>query len=399
MIKDNKSIIRRTAIRSVLLVGVAFIAFYFYSKSAPERNPWGSTAQGRERMTLGNAFRNAATSLAERIGLPWPKREKPPELERQSLIFRTMSTAAAIDLQNEDLARIRKALPLCRAALESVNGTCNIFDPKSELSRLNASAYDAPFECSPELWSVLTQARRFYRLSGGAFDVTIDPLMRLWGFGNPRENAPTEEEIAEAKKHVGLDKVEFDDAKRTVRFTAPGMSINLGGIAKGYALDLAAAEAKRNGISCGWIDLGGNILALPDPPPGRTACRAGLRDPFLRGKSFFGVTPVLNEAISTSGNYERNTVIDGVRYGHIVDPRTGRPTTGRISVTAIAPTGIESDALSTTIFLRGPEIVPELTREFPTLRVLIVQEKDGVLQTLRFGSGWEGVPDAKKPTP
>lgn len=368
MMKNDRSTVRHVAIRSVLLIAAMVGAAYFYFR------------QDRFRLSF--------------MG----QEDAPPKTERQSLIFRTMSTIATIDLQNEDAATIQRALPRCRAAMESVNGLCNIFDPASELSRLNATAADKPFECSVELWNLLAQARRFHRLSGGAFDVTIDPLMRLWGFGgSPRTTIPTEQEIAEAKRRVGLEKVEFDEEKRTVRFTVPGMSINLGGIAKGYALDLTVAEAKRNGVSCGWIDLGGNVTALSEPPPGKKNYRAGLRDPFLRGQSFFGVIPILNESVSTSGDYERNTTIEGVRCGHIIDPRTGRPATGRISATVVAPTGVESDALSTTAFLAGPEIIPELQKEFPTLRAVIVQEKNGVLETLRFGSDLGGVPDAKRP--
>ena len=317
---------------------------------------------------------------------------------RETVMFSTMSTFATVSLAHKEKQTIGNAFGAVTAAVREVEKTCNIFDPESELSRLNASAADEPFVCSDLLWDVLTHARAFYRDSGGLFDVTVDPLMKLWGFHSKRETLPSPEEIAEAKRLTGLDKVVFDDEKHSVKFTVPGMSINLGGIAKGYALDRAADAARAFDVNIGWIEIGGNILALPKKYNGRNYT-AGIRNPFNKD-SILGKTTLSDAAVSTSGNYERYVVIDGTQYTHIIDPVTGMPVAGMDSVSVIVPAGksippgVASDALSTSIFIAGPDAVAGWMKKFPGLRVLIVRGPVGKPEILKFGKGWGEIPDA-----
>ena len=313
----------------------------------------------------------------------------------ESIVFSTMSTVGSVNAGHKEKIAVKNALAAAHEAIREVEKTCNIFDPESELSRLNATAADEPFACGDLLWDVLVQARAFWRDSGGAFDVTIDPLMKLWGFHSKRETLPSEAEIAEAKQLTGLDKVVFDDEKHTVKFTVPGMSINLGGIAKGYALDRAADALRKNGITTGWIEIGGNILALPKKSGGGKYA-AGIRNPFHKD-DLLGRTELRDAAISTSGNYERYVVIDGKQYTHIIDPVTGLPVSGMDSVTVIAPTGVSSDALSTSIFIAGPDAVAGWTKKFPGLRVLIVRGPADKPEVLKFGKGWGDVPSDLPP--
>ena len=318
----------------------------------------------------------------------------PRRMHEETFMFSTMSTMATVKLAHKEKMPISNAQTAAHEAVREVEKTCNIFDPESELARLNASAADEPFACSDLLWDVLCRARTFHRDSGGVFDVTIDPLMKLWGFHRARETLPTAEEIAEAKRLTGLDKVVFDDAKRTVKFTVPGMSINLGGIAKGYALDRAAAAVLACGVKTGWIEIGGNILALPKIPGGGKY-DAGVRNPFDKD-AILVHTSIGDAAISTSGNYERYVVIDGKRYTHIIDPATGLPVADMDSVTVIVPAGLDvppgvaSDAISTSIFIAGPDAVAAWTEKFPGLRVLIVRGPAEKPEILKFGKGWGG---------
>ena len=313
----------------------------------------------------------------------------------ESLIFSTMSTTATVDLGGKDRGAVKQALAAAHAAVREVEKTCNIFDTDSELSRLNAKAADEPVACGDLLWDLLTLAREFYRDSGGVFDVTIDPLMKLWGFHSKRETLPTAEEIAEAKALTGLDKVVFDDEKHTVKFSVPGMSLNLGGIAKGYALDRAAAAVQALGIRTGWIEIGGNILALPKKKGGGKYS-AGIRNPF-RKTELLGHAPMADAAISTSGNYERYVVIDGRQYTHIINPSTGLPVADMDSVTVIVPAGgsippgTASDAVSTSIFIAGPDAVGGWTKRFPGLRVLIVRGAADNPEILKYGKGWNDI--------
>ena len=265
----------------------------------------------------------------------------------------------------------------------------------SVMSVMSVAAADEPFACGELLWDVLAQARAFWRDSGGVFDVTIDPLMKLWGFHSKRETLPSEAEIAEAKRLTGLDKVVFDDETRTVKFTVPGMSINLGGIAKGYALDRAADAVRKLGVKTGWIEIGGNILALPKKSGGGKYA-AGIRNPF-RKDDLLGRTALSDAAISTSGNYERYVVIDGKQYTHIIDPAAGLPVSGMDSVTVIADSGVASDALSTSIFIAGPDAVAGWTKRFPGLRVLIVRGPADKPEVLKFGKGWGDIPSQLPP--
>ena len=321
--------------------------------------------------------RNLALVLVMGVMVAYVALHDSRRLYGESMIFSTMSTTASVDLWHKDRAKVKQALAAAHGAIREVEKTCNIFDPESELSQLNAKAAEEPFVCGDLLWEVLTYARTFYRDSAGAFDVTIDPLMKLWGFHSKRETLPSDEEIAAAKALTGLDKVEFDDARHSVRFTVPGMSINLGGIAKGFALDRAAAAVRALGITTGWIEIGGNILALPKKNGGGRYS-AGIKNPF-RKDTLLGHVPMRDAAISTSGNYERYVVIDGRQYTHIIDPATGLPVADMDAVTVIVPAGkdvppgVASDAISTSVFIAGPDAVAGWMKRFPGLRVLIVR--------------------------
>jgi len=339
--------------------------------------------------------RNIALSLVVGICLLYVALRDGRRMHSETIMFSTMSTFGTVSLAHQEKMMVSNALSAAHEAVREVEKTCNIFDPESELSKLNATAADKPFACSDLLWDVLAQARAFWKDSGGIFDVTIDPLMKLWGFHSKRETLPSEEEIAEAKRLTGLDKVVFDDEKHTVKFTVPGMSINLGGIAKGYALDCAAKAVRELGVKTGWIEIGGNILALSKKSGGGKYA-AGIRNPFHK-EDILGKTPLSDAAISTSGNYERYVVIDGKQYTHIIDPATGLPVSGMDSVTVIAPTGVASDALSTSIFIAGPDAVASWTKKFPGLRVLIVRGPADKPEVLKYGKGWGDIPSDLPP--
>ncbi len=201
------------------------------------------------------------------------------------------------------------------------------------------------------------------------------------------------------------------------------MSINLGGIAKGYALDYAAKQLKqRFGFERGFIDIGGNALALPEPPPPKqtagqpfsfrnlftrmglreTPYSAGIRNPFSSDpSSICGIVTLQNEAISTSGSYERYLMINGKRYSHIINPKTGYPVENMLSVTVIAPSGMDSDVLSTAIFVAGPEFALEFHEKNPDFRALIFQlnpQDPSKVQSFVIGEGFDfSVPEVPVP--
>jgi thiamine biosynthesis lipoprotein len=295
--------------------------------------------------------------------------------EKHSISFPAMGTVASLTLYT-DAETFRKALDAVRSEFDKVERIASLHKADSALSRLNAGAARKAFVCSAEMWELLTEARRAFRLSEGAFDVSIAPLMVHWGFYRKRSAVPSQAETEKIKALTGLDKILFDDAGRRVKFPRAGFSLDLGGIAKGYAIDKAFQAVTETGIKRGVIDLGGNLRLLPLPPPGQKCYRIGIRRP---GRKNGSVMPGIlrlpgNRAVSSSGDYARFVELSGKRYGHIIDPATGIPAPGERAVTAVAPWGMTSDWLSTAVYLRGKKMARKLEKELDHTRFVIIEK-------------------------
>lgn len=238
----------------------------------------------------------------------------------------------------------------------------------SELMRLCAKAGGPPVPVSEELFRVLEFAQEVSRRSEGAFDVTVGPMVALWRKARRSRQFPTQEELAQARALVGWQKVKLDAEKRTVQISTPGMRLDLGGIAKGYAGDEAQAVLKRHGITRALVEAGGDIVVSgppPDKPGWEIQLMATPGDPSPR------TLALSNVAISTSGDTEQYVEFGGKRYSHIVDPRTGLGLTDRVVVTVLAPNGITSDSLSTTISVLGAEKGKALAKTYPGVTAII----------------------------
>ena len=257
-----------------------------------------------------------------------------------------------------------------RSAYAEVETIADLHRPDSELSRLNATAADKPFKCSPLLWEMLMESRRAWRLSAGAFDISVKPLMDLWGFYRRCQLPPNPDEIEACRQRCGLAKVRFNDDEHTVFFTFPGMALDLGGIAKGFALDLAAKRLNELGESPdGILDLGGNLLLL-----GQRSYRIGIKDPACPKQLAETLELTGPLAVASSGDYERFVVLAGKKYGHIVDPDTGCPAVCPWAATVWCRRAVDSDWLSTTLFLRGDnaELLKSLRCELPEMNFKII---------------------------
>lgn len=272
--------------------------------------------------------------------------------------------------------------------VEQVDKTCDIYKSDSELSRLNQTAYKKPFVCSELLWNLLLESKKYYEISEGSFDISATPLMKLWGFYRKRKTLPSPVEVAEAKKNIGLDKVIFDMKKRSIRFKVPGMRLDLGGIAKGFAVDLAAKAAKKQNVKVGIINLSGNAYCFQEPFPGKEKYVIGVRDP-LHKNMICGTVSLLNQSVATSGDYERYVIINGKHYAHIMDPRTGDPVENMLSVTVITPSATAADALSTTIFINGANFAEQFHAKHPETSFLIIRKnEDGNSEMIKIGDIW-----------
>ena len=301
-----------------------------------------------------------------------PKPEPAAALEKATRTYPIMGTMAEVTLYGSP-ELTEKAADTVYDVFKEVETTCNIFNPNSELSRLNREAGEHPFKCGPLLWDALQGGRKAWKLSDGAFDITARPLMVLWGFYSKQKQLPSREEINKALAVVGLDKVEFDDQSHTVKFKVKGMSFDLGGIAKGFAVDRAVRAVKKLGVKCGIINLAGNMYCFPEPPPGRESYRIGIRNPLNKAEAC-GVINVKNISIATSGNYERYVVIDGKRYTHIMNVKTGLPVAHMLSVTVVTPSAETADAMSTSIFINGEDFARKIRAQIPGTSVLIIRE-------------------------
>ncbi len=324
----------------------------------------------KRRAVFGIA--SALLLLLVAAAVAWWAVHREARLEKFRRAFPVMGTIGAFTLYGDDPAAADEAMTAARAEFDRVRKFANLYDPESELSRLNRSAASAPFACSDELWLLLSEARQAFEFSNGAFDITAKPLMDLWGFYRKRgDSLPSAAETEQARKLVGLEKVVFDDDAHTVFFPVSGMSFDLGGIAKGYAVDLAAEAVTARGFTRGVIDLGGNLKLLPQGPPGHSFYRVGIRDPRNRDEVLPEPMELRDAALSTSGDYERFVTIGGVRYGHIMDPATGMPTRSEYSVTVVAPSALLADWLSTAVFLRGEALARRAEQSFPGVEVTI----------------------------
>ncbi|OGV51603.1 MAG: hypothetical protein A2017_08380 [Lentisphaerae bacterium GWF2_44_16] len=303
--------------------------------------------------------------------------------------YPVMGTMAELTLYGAK-ADAEKAADIVQDTFLEVEKVCNIFNPDSEISMLNKTAYEKPFKCGELLWDLLMQSKRFYTLSGGSFDITVKPLMELWGFYRKAGKLPSEKEISETLEKVGLDKVIFDEKLHTVKFTRPGLSFDLGGIAKGYAVDKAAEAVKKLGIKSGIINLAGNMYCFPVPPPGKKEFTIGIRNP-LKKEEICGKIDLLGTSISTSGNYERYVIIDGIRYTHIMDVKKGKPVSDILSVTVITPLALDADVISTSVFINGESFAREICSRYPATSILIIRHPPGKMEgteIIKIGGVW-----------
>lgn len=326
-------------------------------------------------------------------------------LARHEYVETHMAVPFKILLYTSDPAAARRASRAAFERVESLNKTLSDYDPESELSRLSRSAGGSPQKVGDDLFDVLTRSQEMHRRSAGAFDVTIAPVGRLWRRARRDHKLPDPTTLAQARTLVGGDKLHLDPQARTVQLAVKGMKLDVGGIAKGYAAGAALEVLKKHGITRALVASAGDIV-VGDSPPGSNGWRVAIAplDPTL-GRPY-KILLLKNAAVSTAGDAEQFVVIDGHRYSHIIDPRTGMGVEDRASVTVVAPDGATADALETTVYLMGPERGLALIDQTPgTSAVFLRQTQDGVkaFESARFKdvptleTSLESIPRGGKP--
>jgi thiamine biosynthesis lipoprotein len=277
-----------------------------------------------------------------------------PRLTRFTFTEVHMGTRFRIVLYapDEAIAKLGAKAAFARAA--ELDNIMSDYKPASELMRLCQKAGGEPVKVSEDLFAILVRAQEVSRRSKGAFDVTVGPLVRLWRRARRTRKLPDPRELEKALKLVGFDKIRLDPEGRTVQLLVAGMLLDLGGIAKGYAAEEMMAVLRRYGITRALVSASGDIVAGDAPPdaPGWKIGLAPLLDPDGEPEHYLLLK---HAAVSTAGDAQQHVEIDGKRYSHIIDPRTGQAVVGRSSVSVIAPDGTTTDGLDTALSVMGPE--------------------------------------------
>jgi FAD:protein FMN transferase len=274
-----------------------------------------------------------------------------------------------------------------KALLQEIDGQMNRQQENSEIGQVNKNAGVAPVKVSPQTMKVVKRALYYASISDAMFDPSIGPIVDLWGVGSDRAAVPTQEAINERKALVNYKDITIDEANSTIMLEKPGMIIDLGAIAKGYAADVMAAYLKEKGFKSAIIDLGGNVLAM-GAKPGGGDWRIGIQTPEEARGNHLGVLPVKDKTIVTSGVYERYFEENGKMYHHLMDGRTGYPVDkDLLSVTVITDVSMNADAMSTAAFAYGVEKGMQFIEEQENSEAIFVTTERNVYLT----SGLKGI--------
>jgi thiamine biosynthesis lipoprotein len=278
-----------------------------------------------------------------------------PPLKRFRFEEPHMGTRFRIVLYAADEETARRVSRAAFDRIAALDACMSDYKADSELMRLCAKAGGDPVPVSDELFFVLSRAQETARRSGGAFDVTVGPVVRLWRRARRTQQLPDPEKLAQARSLVGYKNVRLEARGHTVQLLKAGMQLDLGGIAKGYAADEAQAVLRKHGIDRALVAAGGDIV-VSAPPPGAEGWKIAIAPLADEGEKPAGPWFWLKDgAVSTSGDAEQYVVIDGQRYSHIVDPRTGLGLVGRMSATVVAREGITADSYTKAVAVLGPE--------------------------------------------
>jgi thiamine biosynthesis lipoprotein len=295
------------------------------------------------------------------------------ELSRFEFESKHMGTTFRVVLYAADAAAAKKAADAAFARVAELDDCMSDYKQTSELMRLCkkfATEVGEPVKVSDDLFAVLAKAEELSKKSGGAFDVTVGPVVQLWRHARRTQELPDPKEFAAARSKVGHQKVKLDPAKKTVQLLTPGMQLDLGGIAKGFAADAALKLLREKfAIPRALVAASGDI-ACGDPPPGQDAWSVDIA-PIAKSQKPRALR-LANAAVSTSGDLEQFVVIGGVRYSHVLDPRTGLGLTGRRSVTVVAPNGTAADSMTKAVSVLPPEQALKLVEDTPAVAAYIV---------------------------
>lgn len=276
-----------------------------------------------------------------------------PELLRLEESTKAMGTTYTVVLYGYSMVQMQVAMEAAFQEVRRVDRMLSNYRPDSELGEVNRYAAERPVKVTPELFALLSESERYSRESERTFDITVGPLVKVWGFYRGTGRLAGKQEVAQALEKVGYRNVLLDAANRTVRFVRPGVELDPGGIGKGYAVDRMVTLLKENGITSALVNGGGSsIYGLGSPANGDRGWEVNIRDPKSPSKVVANVY-LRNESMSTSGSSEKFFLAEGRIHSHIIDPRTGYPAEGVLEVSVIAPRTLDSEVWTKPYFILG----------------------------------------------
>lgn len=282
----------------------------------------------------------------------------------------SMACAYSIVVYGEEESKLVAAATAAFDEVDRIDRLMSHYKPESPLSQLNRKAAAEAVKVEPELFDFIAECLRYSRESDGAFDVTVGPLLKTWGFFRGEGRMPKAGELVEARSKVGWRHVILDDKEKTIRFDRAGVELDLGGIAKGYAVDKAVEVLKQHGVHRALVSACGSTIYGLGAPPGEDGWEVKLRDPVSSQKTAMTVR-LKDRALSVSGSYEKFFDLGGKRYSHIFDPRTGWPVQGVLSVAVLTDTGTAGDALDNVFYVLGVKKSRSFSDRFKPLEVFL----------------------------
>ncbi|MHC4456151.1 MAG: FAD:protein FMN transferase [Planctomycetota bacterium] len=332
---------KRRRVRIEVIVGVCLILVVYFFATGRDKSVWSGG-----RVEVDSSYRLVMGTLA-----------------------RVVAVAA-------DTSMARGCIESAFAEIENVDRLMSTYKSESEVSEINRDGFKRAVKVSRPTYEVLKESIEFSKLSSGAFDITVGPLVDIWRRAEEANSVPSDEELAEARSKVGYEKLMLDDIEMTIRFAVDGMKLDLGGIAKGYAIDKAARAMQRAGATGGMVDIGGDIRCF-GVPRGKDRWVIGLQDPSVAKEELDAgetllILKLTDCAIATSGGYRRFVSIGGKKYSHILDAGTGYGSSELASVTVISKNAIESDALATAVSVLGAEKGLVLIEERPDTEAILI---------------------------
>ena len=290
-------------------------------------------------------------------------------METVRLALHAMATRFELVLHGENAVYLRAAGEEALQEIRRLEAQLSFYRPTSDVSTINAHAANYPVTVEPRLFELLSTAKKIHDQTAGAFDITIGPLMRCWGFVNNTAYVPPPDALDAARSLTGMHLVHLDDVHRTVSFERPGVQIDLGGIGKGYAIDEAIASLVENGVTSALLHGGTSTMYALGHPPNAPAWNAALPSPISTGdhpdaEHVLAVVPLSNASLSSSAPSGKSFFVNGQEYGHVIDPRSGYPVNGAALTAVVASSAMKSDALSTALLVKGVEAVEPMAKTF-----------------------------------